>query len=218
MNLLIKFPTRGRPEKFKSTFNRYYSLLSKKRDVKFVFTFDEDDTTMNNDDIRSFLSPYSNICELNYGQCKNKIEAINANLDDKQFDVLLLASDDLVPYAQSYDDNILSHMEEAFPDTDGSLQYYTPMWADTLDIMCILGFKYYKRFNYIYHPSYKGLFCDNEFTDVKKFLGKNKFVCEQLFDHNYIQGDPTACRSNNSDFQRDDWCNYEERKKINYGL
>ena len=216
MNLLIKFPARGRPDKFKATFLRYYELLSKKRDVKFVFTFDSDDETMNTDNIRNFLAPYSNICEINYGNSKFKIEAINANLEDKQFDVLLLASDDLIPYVQGYDNIICSHMEEFFPDTDGNLQYYTPMWADTLDIMCILGYKYYKRFNYIYHPSYKGLFCDNEYTDIKKKLGKNKFICEQLFDHNYILGDPTACRSNV--FGNEDWRNYEDRKARNFDL
>jgi len=216
MKLLIKFPSRGRPEKFKSTFEQYYRLLSNKREVKFVFTFDTDDETMNNDIIKNFLQLYSNICEINYGDSKNKIEAINANLQDKQFDVLLLASDDLIPYVQNYDDIICSHMEEFFPDTDGSIQYYTPMWADTLDIMCILGFKYFKRFNYIYHPAYKGLFCDNEFTDIKKKLNKNKFVCQQLFDHNYTSGDPTSWRSNF--FQHEDWRVYEDRKLRNFDL
>lgn len=215
MNLLIKFPERGRPEKFKSTFNRYIELLSKKRDVRFVFTFDEDDVLMNNENIRQFLAPYSDICEINYGQSKGKIEAMNANLEGKQFDVLLLASDDLIPYAQGYDDIILSHMEEFFPDTDGSIQYYTPMWADTLDIMCILGYKYYKRFNYIYHPSYRGLFCDNEFTDIKKKLEKNKFVCQQLFNHDFVSDD-TAWRSNQ--FQHEDYRVYEDRKARNFDL
>lgn len=217
MTLLIKFPERGRPEKFKSTFNRYIELLSKKRDVKFVFTFDQDDESINNEIIRQFLAPYSDICEINYGQSKSKIEAMNANLEGKQFDVILLASDDLIPYVQGYDDIILSNMEEFFPDTDGSIQYSTPMWdgEDKLDIMCILGYKYYKRFNYLYHPSYRGLFCDNEFTDIKKKLGKNKYISMQLFTHDFVSDD-TAWRSNQ--FQHEDYKVYEDRKARNYDL
>jgi len=53
--LVIKFPTRGRPEKFKEVFSRYLSMLSGKHSVQFVITMDEDDETMNNPTMRQWL-------------------------------------------------------------------------------------------------------------------------------------------------------------------
>jgi hypothetical protein len=36
---------------------------------------------------------------------------------------------------------------------------------DKLNTLCIFGRKMYESFGYIYHPSYKSLFCDTELTD-----------------------------------------------------
>lgn len=46
--LVVKFPTRNRPDKFKSVFTRYLTFLSGRNDVRFIITMDEDDPTMNN--------------------------------------------------------------------------------------------------------------------------------------------------------------------------
>jgi len=196
MKFLIKFPCRGRPDKFKSTFLSYFNLMSKKHDVRFVFTFDNDDSLMNSDNIKNFLADYKDICEVNYGDCKNKIEAVNANMENKEFDILLLASDDMIPLLTSYDDTICNDIQTNFPDLDGSVQYYNPMWAERLDVVCIMGYPYYKRFNYIYYPGYKSIYCDNEFTQVKNKLNKNKYIPEtQMFNHNFVMNDDTAAKN-----------------------
>jgi hypothetical protein len=52
-----------------------------------------------------------------------------------------------------------------------------------LPTMSIMGRTYYERFNYIYHPQYFSLWCDNEAMDVAKKLGKYKYVPERIFDH-----------------------------------
>jgi hypothetical protein len=217
MNIIIKFPCRGRPAKFKSTFTKYYELLSKKHDIKFVFTFDNDDITMNNEDIRSFLAPYKEICEINYGNSKTKIEAVNANLEDKKFDILLLASDDMIPILHGFDNIICTDIQENFSDLDGSVQYYNPMWEDKLDVVCIMGYAYYKRFNYIYFPEYKSIFCDNEFTQVKNALKKNKYFSgKQMFIHDFITNDETAAK--NWHFNNDDERLFNQRLLINFNV
>ena len=55
MNILIKFPSRGRPDKFKDTFSTYANLASNLHNIQFVCSFDEDDILMNNIDIKNFL-------------------------------------------------------------------------------------------------------------------------------------------------------------------
>ena len=49
--LLIKAPTRARPDKFKEVFTMYVEYLSNNYPVKFVITCDTDDETMNNPEI-----------------------------------------------------------------------------------------------------------------------------------------------------------------------
>lgn len=217
MNVLIKFPCRGRPEKFKDTFSKYLSLSSKKHNLQFILTFDENDSLMNNDNIKEFLKPHLQYTEVNYGNSKNKIEAVNANMDNKVFDILILASDDMIPICPEYDDVIATDISENFPDLDGSVQYYNPMWEDKLDVCCNMGYKYYKRFNYIYYPGYKTIYCDNEFTYVKNALNKNKYFSnKQLFIHNFITNDDTA--SKNWHFNNEDEKLYNERKARNFDV
>jgi hypothetical protein len=75
MNILIKFPTRNRPEKFIQIFLKYQHMLSGNHTVKFIVSMDLDDPTMNNDRIRKFLGNQKNVSYF-YGNSKSKIEAI----------------------------------------------------------------------------------------------------------------------------------------------
>lgn len=213
MNILIKFPSRGRPQKFKETFETYLRLASHKHEINFICSFDKDDDLMNNPEIISYLNSHDNI-KYFYGNSKNKIEAINADLNDVEFDILILAADDLAPCASSYDDIIVTDMLKYHPDMDGCLHYMNPSWEERLDIGCIMTFKYYKRFNYIYHPSYKTIYCDNEYMQVAKNLGKHKYIENQIFNHNYVISDPTA--NKNWLFNNEDETNYANRKKNNF--
>lgn len=97
-DLLIKFPTRGRPDKFRSQFDKYYNMLSGQLKVKFVVSMDHDDRGNNNDDMKWWLSSANggrqNIFHY-YGKSKTKVQAINADMHHhKDWKVLLLASDD----------------------------------------------------------------------------------------------------------------------------
>jgi hypothetical protein len=63
--------------------------------------------------------------------------------------------------------------------------------------LCILGKKYYDRFGYIYHPSYKSFWCDNEFTDVANELGKQTFIDKVIIRHvhpDWIQRDAATAK------------------------
>lgn len=213
MNILIKFPSRGRPDKFKSTIELYNNLASKKHDIHFVCTFDNDDSLMNSDDVKEFLNNKNNI-QYYYRDSMNKIDAINANMENQIFDVLILAADDLYPCVDNYDDIIVEDMIKYHPDNDGTLHYMNPSWEERLDIGCIMTYKYYKRFNFIYHPSYKSIFCDNEYMETAKILGKHKYIPTQIFQHNYVISDPTANR--NWQYNNEDESNYNNRKQNNF--
>jgi len=182
--LLIKYPTRSRPDKFFKTLDQYYSLLSNKRSVNFLITCDNDDITMNNDDVKLRLSQYKNLT-IKYGNHKSKIEAINADLDPKTFQIVLLASDDMIPVIKNYDDIIINKMTSTFPDFDGVVWFNDGTQGNRLNTLCILGFTYYNRFGYIYNPEYKSLWCDAEFTQVGNILGKQKYFDQVIIQHEH---------------------------------
>lgn len=143
MNIIIKIPCRGRPEKFKETILEYQNKLSHKHNVNFIFSFDNDDPLMNSDDIKQFLSQFNNVTYF-YGNNKNKIEAINANMEGISCDIVIQGSDDMIPLYHDYDDIICRDMIQYFPNLDGSLHYYNPMWEERLDVNYVVGFNFYK--------------------------------------------------------------------------
>lgn len=161
-------------------------MLSDMHTVKFIVTMDNDDHTMNNDRIRNFLNKQPNVSYF-YGDSKSKIEAINANMDDLgNAEIILLASDDMIPVKVSYDDIIARDMKLYFPDLDGVLHYDDGRQQSRLNTFCIMGRKYYDRFGYIYHPDYISVYADNEFTDVSRKLNKVMYSPIMLFQHGWV--------------------------------
>lgn len=184
MKLLIKFPTRGRVVRFFEVLDKYYSLLDDLSNTEFCITIDYDDPIMNDDDVLDKLETYENLYYY-VGDSKSKIEAINNDMSEfVDFDILMLASDDMVPQQKGYDTIIRENMKSHYPDTDGILWFYDGNRKD-LNTLCILGKKYYDRFNYIYHPDYKSFFCDNEFTIIGNHLGKQKYIHELIIRHEH---------------------------------
>jgi hypothetical protein len=85
--------------------------------------------------------------------------------------------------------------------------------------MSIIGRKYYDKFNYIYHPSYKSLWCDNEYTDIAKRDGKIQYYDEILYKHFHpsnIGGFVDDQLRHTESFSDVDFKNYEARKKNNF--
>lgn len=181
LKLLIKFPTRNRKDKFFKILDQYYLLL-RDNNYQFIISCDIDDLSMNNDIVKNKLSEYPNL-KIYYENNKSKIEAVNNNLEEEDFDILLLASDDMLPIQSGYDKIIKENMEKFFPDTDGVLWFNDGFQKNNLNTLCVLGKKYYDRFNYIYHPDYKSLYCDLEFTLVSKELNKVKYFDDVIIKH-----------------------------------
>lgn len=215
MRFLFKFASRGRPENFKYSLTQHLKHLSNKNEYKFVFTFDNDDLTMKNDEIPNFIKSLNINHEIFYGDNRTKIEAYNANLENQDFDVLILLQDDMIPSLINYDEIVREIMETNPNGLDTTIHFKTDRWSNLLDIWCVMGKKYYNRFNYIYHPDYKSIACDNEYTEVAKILGKSIFSEKILFFHNNII-DETSLK--NCHFNSEDDKTYHRRKAINFEL
>jgi hypothetical protein len=221
MKLLIKFPTRNRPAKFLKILKLYHSLLDDKT-TKFIVSCDNDDETMNNDGIKEYVSELTEInIELCYNDNKSKIEAVNNDIDGIDFDIVLLASDDMVPVINGFDTIIKNKMIESYPDTDGVLWFNDGYQGNKLNTLSILGKKYYDRFNYIYNPEYKSVWCDNEFMDVANILNKQTYFDEIIIRHEHPDwgfGKNDFTHEENMKNESSDRTVYNERKSINFGL
>lgn len=184
MNLLIKFPSRGRREKFFSTLQKYQEHITE-LGTKFIITLDEDDSEMNNPEVLNKLATYKNV-KVVLGTSESKIHAVNRDIDiNDDWDILLLASDDMIPQIIGFDKVIITLMKQSYPDTDGILFFNDGFQGSKLNTLSILGKKYYQRFNYIYHPDYKSTWCDNEFTLVGNILKKQTYFPLVLIKHEH---------------------------------
>ena len=183
MKLLVKYPTRSRPSQFLNTLGLYRSMKSGKHCVEFVVSADANDFTMNNGAMRDTLGPMPDVA-LCVGNSRTKIEAVNADMEGREFDVLLLASDDMIPVVRGYDDIIATAMLKHFPALDGCL-HFSDGRQDELNTLSIMGREMYRRFGYIYHPEYRSLWCDNEFQVVTQRWGKAVFIDECIIRHDW---------------------------------
>ena len=223
LRLLIKFPTRGRPDKFFSALDKYVEMATNLSKIGFVISLDHDDISMNNKAIIDRLNEYKSRIKIAYffGSNKTKIQACNADLDKiNGWDIVMLASDDQIPIIKGYDDIIRSDMNEYFRDMDGAL-WYSDGGQNNINTLSILGKKYFDRFNYIYHPDYVSLWCDNEHTDVatqlKRIYRSDKIIIEHQhpvyqktnYDELYVR---------NESYFNIDKVTYYERKERNFDL
>lgn len=183
--LLVKFPTRGRPDKFFEVLDRYYALASREVEIEYIISCDLDDASMNNSDIKDRLTKYSSL-KIHYGNNKSKIEAVNADLGaHSDYTAILLASDDMIPVVHGYDKIIIDNLVKHFPDTDGVLFFNDGYRGSSLNTLAILGKAYFERFGYIYCPAYESLWADNEFMQVADALGRQVYIDQTIIRHEH---------------------------------
>ena len=221
MKLLIKFPSRSRPDKFKYALFQYVTKCKDKENTRFLFTFDEDDVSMANlqEDIQEMCGSMK--YTIVYGKSENKIHAINRDMNT-DFDILLLASDDMIAEVKGYDDVIREKMKLHYPDTDGVLWFNDGYAEDRLNTLVCMGKKYYERFNFIYNPLYKSFFCDNEFMDVANELKKQTYFPLCIIRHTHPANTSDAREDElykqNNKYWNEDERTYFHRKKYEYDL
>lgn len=221
MKLLIKFPTKNRKFKFLNVFNKYQQFCDDIENTKFLITLDNDDSDMNSPDVIEILKTFKNT-EFIFGDSKSKVDAINRDMElHNDWDIVLLASDDMTPIVKGYDNIIRNNMKIHYPDTDGVLWFNDGYQGNKLNTLCILGKKYYDRFNYIYNPEYKSVWSDNEFMDVANLLKKQTYFNNVIIKHEH----PDWGFGNRDHIHQENFLNvnydrniYLKNKSVNFGL
>lgn len=180
--------------------------------IKFLVSFDTDDETMNGAIIQRASKIHDDITFV-AGTSKNKVHAINRDMDIAgEWDIVMIASDDMLPCIEHWDDVIRSNFvgieytistspfeKEGFRKEGNTfikengigINLDQALWffdghQHRICTLSIMGRDYYNRFKYLYYPEYTSLWCDNEYTDVALQLGKMKhFPDTILFKHEH---------------------------------
>lgn len=190
MKILIQFPTYGRAEKFIKVLDKYVDMSSILNELFFNINCDASDLSMTNpyihERIKYILNKKHNISgKINYDYDTTKISAINDHIDEQNFDIVVCASDDMVPKVLDWDQEIADAMKSHFPNLDGCVHFNDGNTNGELITFSILGKKLYEHFGYIYHPDYKSLYCDNEFTEEVKRLNKEIYINKVVISHEH---------------------------------
>jgi len=174
-SLLIKMPAHSKPDRFLKILDFYYRKLSHTIPYTFLITCNQADKSINNKAFIKKLKKYPNLV-FSFSNNNSIVEAYNRDIDRFEFDVLLVTSDEILPVVKNFDLIIFNTMQETFPDFDGVLNFNDGSIERLCNTIPVIGSKYYKRFGYIYHPAYKSLACEHEFTSVSRILKKEKML------------------------------------------
>jgi hypothetical protein len=168
--LLIKFPSRERPEQLCKALDLYVRLLDEPQNVRFMFTFDSDDPSLPKylEYVKAVTLGKGISYEISVDKSSSKVHAINRDMEASgEWEFLLLASDDMLPEVQGYDTRIRQARSPCMP---------VAIWLNAGDqprIATLMAMErpYFDAFGYIYHPEYLSLWCDNEWTEVAQQTG-----------------------------------------------
>jgi hypothetical protein len=181
-------------------------LASGKLHIEWMISMDSDDPSMNNEEVRETFDKmiaFGTDLKYFYGNSTTKIQAINADMEkaNPHWEVLFLAQDDMIPIAQDWDEKMVNLVKAHWPDLDGAV--WPPDGygnSQTVATVILMGRNWYERFNYIYHPEYISVYCDNEFTDVALSYNKIVRVEDKIVEHKWIgvNGRDELCDRNES--------------------
>jgi hypothetical protein len=181
MKILVKFPTRSRPERFFNSLDSIYEKAYDLHNLYVLVSADTDDETMNNEAVLERVRRYSNIAVV-FGTSKSKIDAVNRDVNEvaeimpaaADWEILVVMSDDFLFLMPNWDEIIRSEIMLGGLDT--LLHLPDQDAKHLLATMYIAGRTFYDRFGYIYDQRFRSLFCDNLIQDIAIILQKYRFV------------------------------------------
>ena len=218
MRILFKYTTRSRRSNFLRGYDSILDKIANREDYHILISVDKDDQSM---------SPLP-VLDGNYtfvvGNSKNKIDAINRDLNefDYDWDILINMYDDMIFTKKGFDDIIRA---EFYKDFNQYLHFNDGNQKCNVCTMHIVGRNYYDRFNYIYHPDYISLWCDVENDIVAKQLGCYKYMGDniKLFRHLHpawglAPQDALSIKTEDRALWVADEITFNKRKIKNFGL
>lgn len=225
--ILFKYASRSRNQRFFEGLDNILTNLGDLNNFCILCSLDSDDLEMNNPEsikrLSEYVKKYPNKIVIKFGLSQSKVDAINRDVNEFKhrfdFDILVNFSDDMRFLVHSFDNIIRNKFNYNCPSLDGNLHFNDGFVGDGLSTLSIIGRKYYDQYNYIYHPSYYSLWCDNEYTIVAKKQNKLWYFDEKIFVHNHpsnIGGMIDAQLMKTESYSEQDRKNFDKRLSNNF--
>lgn len=204
MKILFKYTTRSR----RSNFLRGYDSIIKNvtsNDYHVLISVDKDDACMFPLPVLQGNHTYA------VGESKNKINAINRDVNefDYDWDILVNMSDDMCFIQAGFDDVIrYSFKEDNGTDMmlyclDQCIHFPDQHQGENCMTMSIMGRTYYNRDKEIYKSAFESLWVDIVAQEEAQIRGCYKFVNQKIFLHLHPSfGD---CGYDNQYLKTEDW-------------
>lgn len=178
MRVLLKFPSRSRPDKFFQIVESVYEFIEHDN-WEVLATFDLDDPTTTNPIFKDRVKSYSKI-RAYWGTSEGKVSAINRDLSFAgNFDILVLLSDDMHPM-KGFGPEIISAFSNGF---SGLAHFPDGVVDRRLCTFSVMDKKYFDLFGWIYDPIYKSVYCDNAQHELAVLLGRYKYIPIEIVKH-----------------------------------
>ena len=178
--LLVRMPTRGRPAQALEVLARYRAMAGMA--IKLEVVIDYNDATMTASDVLQRLNALD--CVITVGNHDSKIAAVNGGRI-QDWDILLLASDDMVPVFDGYAVRAVEELLKHYPYLDGAVYFNDGHQKENCCTLPIIGRRLYDTYGYVYNPEYKSLFADQEQTELWRAQGKLVYVDETIIEHRH---------------------------------
>lgn len=183
--ILVKYTTRGRPERFFDGMDSIYSNCVRPEYLRVLITCDTDDLSMNNQSVVDKISEYKN-AHVIFGTSTGKINAINRDLDImpddfKGYDILANFSDDQRFTSYGWDESVRGDFSQL--DLSYYVAYLDHDTQGALSTLLIAGKDWVNMFGWIYDPIFLSLFADNLVEDCAKYLGKYHYTGYSIYQH-----------------------------------
>lgn len=225
LKILFKFATKNRPDKFFKCLDNILEKMEDKNNYQILVSVDNGDLSMLNKTTLTKLKTYLSNANIKFciGDSRNKVEAINRDIDkiDFDWDILINTSDDMMFTAKGFDNIIRKIYFDRHKNLDQFTHFPDGFTEDKICTMSIMGRKYYKRTNCIYNPEYNSLWCDNEATEVAKMLGKYSYYEDLFYIHehpNNVSGIVDELLVHTESYYQIDKITYDKRKANNFGI
>ena len=170
MKILFKYTTRSRRSNFLRGYDSIINNVSSDN-YHVLISVDKDDSSMF--PLPELKGNYTFVV----GESKNKISAINRDINEFYYDwdILVNMSDDMV-FTQYGFDKIIGN---AFCSHDEVLHFPDQHQGQNCMTMSIMGRKYYNRDKFIYHPEFENLWVDiiaQEEAQISQILSTESFA------------------------------------------
>jgi len=178
LRILFKYPCRGREKIFFESLDSLNNNIRDRSNYHISLTIDTDDAILNRDEVIERIYEYENV-SIGFGHSKSKVDAINRSMPDYDFDVVICWSNDMFLTMYGADDimrDYIMSVANTREDFDFLIHFPEPDTKEYLNVLYIATKHYYNRFHYIYHPSYKSLWCDNESMLVAQMLNRYHYI------------------------------------------